>query len=121
MKKVTVICQASDRHRTLEALRSLGVLHLHHVRAPTGHDVSAARQQLVQAENVLNLLATVRPASQLSRAPTEVYSADEIIARVTHLTQRRQEITEQLASLRNEEATLAPYGDFDPALGRALA
>ena len=46
MKKLTLLCLASDRERTLERLRELGALHIEHVREPAGTDLDDLTGQM---------------------------------------------------------------------------
>ncbi|MCX7590574.1 MAG: hypothetical protein N2255_02990 [Kiritimatiellae bacterium] len=123
MKKITVICRAEDRQTALETLRSLGVLHLSHVRPPAGRDVTSVRERLKRAETVSNLLAVLphRVQQTVSQPELQALPAGDVIERAMELIQRKHEINESLTRLRAEEASLEPYGDFDPALIRTLA
>jgi len=114
MKKVTVLCVERDRDRTLEKLRELGVLHLHHVRTPEGDDVEEARRYLAHVRRALEVLPR-RSAGKPSGRP-----ADEVVAGIWEVIHRRKDLEEKLAELRHERERILPFGDFDPAAVRAL-
>ena len=43
MKRLTLLCLATDRDAALESLRELGVVHVADVRPPEGDDLDALR------------------------------------------------------------------------------
>jgi V/A-type H+-transporting ATPase subunit I len=116
MKRVTVLCLASDEEATLEHLRALGILHLAPVQLPEAPDVEAARRELTRVRRVLDVL----PA-RAAGAPAAGRPARETVEAVWALVQRRKTVDDDLEALRHERQRIEPLGAFDPAQVRALA
>ena len=121
MKKVTLLCLSDDRQATLHALRDLGVLHLTSVKAPGGHDLDAARREVARAESVLaTLRANSQPAEARGEPTPPLDDPAEIVSRVEKLLTQKQVLAERADALREEEARVLPFGNFDPASILAL-
>jgi V/A-type H+-transporting ATPase subunit I len=126
MKKTTLLCLASERDASLEALRALGVLHVVPIAPPASGDLDALRAELADAQSTQALLRAAARADR--RKPSERAAASspaatggaEVVSRARDLTQRRRALEERRDALRAEEAQAAPFGDFDPAAARAL-
>ncbi|MBN1270618.1 MAG: hypothetical protein JXB04_13595, partial [Kiritimatiellae bacterium] len=109
MKRLTVLCVASDQDRTLKTLRKLGVLHLSHVRAPEGEDLEKARTHLTYVRRALEVLP--RGAEQKPSGMPAMQVVEEIW-RVIH---RKKDLEERIEDLRHERDRIEPFGSFDPA------
>ncbi len=116
MQRVTLLCLASDREATLDALRELGVMHLEPVRPPEGKDLDAARARLAHIRSALEAL----PPAAKDQAPTGE-PADAVIEQIRSLLDEQRVRNEELEALRQERARIAPYGDFDPQALAELA
>ncbi len=115
MQKLTVLCLAGDRERSLEALRDLGVLHLVHIKRPEGEDLDQARARLTHLRRALEVLPKNKQVKATGQAGAQV------VEDVWRLIQQRKDLEEKLELLRHERQRLAPFGDFDPAAIRKLA
>ena len=56
MQRLTLLCLASEREPTVEAIRELGVVHVVPVQAPEGESLEAARAALSRGERARVLL-----------------------------------------------------------------
>ena len=56
MKRLTLLCLATDRDAALESLRELGVVHVTDRQAPEGAELEALRARLADAERALAAL-----------------------------------------------------------------
>lgn len=134
MKKVTLLCLASDTDATLEKLRGMGVLHVTHVNEPKSVELESVAKRLQKARTALTILEveaasagkkgrTSLPEADGSGSPADRCRAeiDETIENVHVLAMLRKEFSERIAALREERATIAPYGDFNPGLIDGLA
>jgi len=117
MKKLTLLCIGSERARTLEALRDLGVLHVRPVVAPAGQPLEQARNRASALENLLARL----PAAAPEGAVAPEGSPDAVADGLLDLVASQKDRDTRLESLSAEAARLAPYGDFAPADIAALA
>ena len=109
MKRLTLLCLATDRDAALESLRELGVVHVADVRPPEGEDLDALRAWLADGERALAALpAEVAPAE-------EDRPADELVAEVLAVLERRRELGDHADALRRELARYDGFGEFDLA------
>ena len=117
MKKLTLLCIGSERDRTLDALRDLGVLHVRPVVVPAGQPLEQARARVAALEDLLARLPEEAPEGAAAPEGTPEAVADAL----GRLVAEQKERDSRLESLAAEAARLAPYGDFDPADIAALA
>lgn len=115
MKSMTLLCLASEREATLEALRELGVLHLVSVRPPEGKDIEQARARLANVQRALDALPETGDAAP-SGEP-----ADLVVGRILELLDSTRKHREEMESLSQERARVEPYGSFDPQVIAELA
>ena len=128
MKKVSLLCLASDSESTLEALREMGILHLAPVTPPASAELETSQkrhEEAVAARAVLDVVATSKAAEhtppQDLQTQVNERPADAIVDRIQGLTVLRKEFVERITALRDEEKIIRPYGDYDPAVIEALA
>jgi V/A-type H+-transporting ATPase subunit I len=110
MKKVTLLCTAEDRERSLESLRELGVLHLIHVRPPQGEDVTEARQRLEGAGAALAALRRVA-GDQPRDPPPAGDDGRAVAAEVQGIVTRIKNHRDRLAALVVEAEAARPFGE----------
>ena len=122
MKKISLISLASDASATLTALHELGILHLTHVNEPKSDELESTNKQIDRISSALDILTVilsdkdkVEPSKSI-KAAAEKMPADEIVNRINHLVNLRKELSERITALREEEKTIEPYGNYDPAL-----
>jgi V/A-type H+-transporting ATPase subunit I len=115
MKKISLLCLDSTRLETLETLRSLGVLHLAHVRPPVGADLDQAKERLRRIERALELLPKKNATAPVG------FSAAEALERFWTLTGRLKELNRTRENLTKEIRRIEPFGAFDPEQVRKLA
>jgi len=108
MRQVTILCLASGRQRTLEALRELGVVHLTPVRLAESKDLDQARARLVHVQRVLDVLPV-----QSGAAPSGL-PAEAVVERIYGALNEKRDLVEDLEGYRQERRRIAPFGSFDP-------
>lgn len=122
MKKVSIIVQSKDATPTIENLRSLGVLHVEHQKAPKGKDVNAVREDVALIDRVLNILS----GEEFSKTPVSEatgkikdwkFSAKHIIDSWKRLDQ----VKEYSRALKDTISKWEVWGEFDPETIQALA
>ena len=116
MKKLTLLCLAHDRAATLEALRSLGVLHVKPAVHPAGTGLEDAREKAAGLRRLLEAL----PAAAEGAKPTG-REAFAVVAETSDLLAERKEWQDRLEALQAEIARVEMFGGFDPAEVKALA
>ena len=113
MLHVDLLCLASSKDATLEALRSLGAVHLD-LDTAQGVEVASLKGAAADAERAIRFVLKARGKKSVSEL--QVRSVDEILKLQEEITAKAAELDE----LRRTIAKYAPYGDFDPALARSL-
>jgi V/A-type H+/Na+-transporting ATPase subunit I len=122
MKKVTILCRAVDRDTTLDELQRIGVVHLSHVREPSGESLEVARHRLRDIKNTVSLLKG-HPNVKTDTEETD-YSSLSPELFVEHTLARAKRIKDQEEELgfwKRERERLEPFGAFDPSTVKALA
>lgn len=115
MKHLDLICLASDGDATLSALRDLGAVHLD-FSAASGSEVAAAKGDISDAENAVNLIRKARGKAKREELEIRERGVGEILA----LGEDRERLCSERDRLEREIKTYEPYGDFDPELARKL-
>lgn len=135
MKHLTLLCVATDRDRTLSALRELGCAHLD-LSTAASPAFQSARESLSGAERALRILSAAKAgkvpspvASDLSLSDADVVApapkldvlTKDLVAAVLGADAARQRLIDGADKLRRLVSVYAPFGDFDPALAIRLA
>jgi V/A-type H+-transporting ATPase subunit I len=120
MEKITVLCLESDRSRTLDALRDLGVLHIVAVQPPAGSDIESLRHREADTEKALAVLSAYADGATSAQKAFEI-GPSHAVETALRVSKRLSELHAQLAELAEEHASLQPFGHFDPDSARALA
>jgi V/A-type H+-transporting ATPase subunit I len=119
MKKVSLLCLAADRERTLDALCDLGVMHVTPAQPPAGPELDALRKQRAEAEKALAVLARFsdgQPAAGRKPPP-----AADLAPTVLSESRRLADMEARISELEAERTAIAPFGAFDPAAARRLS
>ena len=116
MQKVTILCTSGSRNESLNALRELGVVHVHHVHMPAGVALDKARERLAHVRRALEVLPRGHVQAQPSGRP-----ADDVVNDLWKLIHCKADEVTRIDELTHEIQRIEPYGSFDPAAVRALA
>ncbi len=112
MLHLDLLCVAAESDSTLEALRSLGAVHLD-LSSAQGADVSSAKGEAADAEKAVRFILKARGKGEAGAVKR---TAGEVLAIQKSLDCKNDE----LEDLNREIAKYENYGDFDPALARKL-
>ena len=112
MLHLDLLCVAAEVDSTLDALRSLGAVHLD-LSSAQGTEVAAAKGEAADAEKAVRFILKARGKGE---AGSVRRSALEVIAVQKSLDGKK----DLLEDLNREIAKYEPYGDFDPALAKKL-
>lgn len=112
MLHLDLLCVAAESDSTLEALRSLGAVHLD-LSSAQGADVSSAKGEAADAEKAVRFILKARGKGEAGAVKR---TAGEVLAIQKSLDGKNDE----LEDLNREIAKYENYGDFDPALARKL-
>ena len=112
MLHLDLLCVAAESDSTLEALRSLGAVHLD-LSAAQGAEVSSAKGEAADAEKAVRFILKARGKG---KPGTVRRTSSEVLAIQKALDEKK----DSLEDLNREIAKYEPYGDFDPALAKKL-
>ena len=120
MKSVTLAAPFSQKKEMLKSLRKLGLMHVSSLkRSCEASDVTDKNITVL-----MNTLSVIREEADKKKNYEQVASEgrdfEELSSRLEGLIRRRSEDIEELRRLGFAEASLAPWGDFDPAELSAL-
>jgi V/A-type H+-transporting ATPase subunit I len=115
MKRLTLLCLTADQDAALDELRSLGVVHVTDRRPPAGEELEALRARLAGAERALDALPEkpARGAAAPALADAAAVPAEDAVAEVLALLDRRDALAARGGELRRELARYAGFGEFD--------
>ncbi len=120
MKKLGLLCVASEKDVTLEALRRVGVLHVTAVTPPEGKELEAARGRVARIERALGALTLLAKAGE-KQEPAPEADPEQVVEKVSALLERRKDAAGELERIRMQRTKIEPLGDFDPASAAKLA
>ena len=112
MKRVAVLCTASSENETLDALQSLGVLHVDSANRNETASLKDAQSSFDAAAKALSILKDSGCA-----ANGKSVSSEEVLATKARI----DDLAARIADGEHAVATYAPFGEFSPNDLRALA
>ena len=116
MKHLDLVCVAQDTEKTLEALRSLGAVHLD-LASAKGAETQARKNDAAMAERAVRAIFKARKSLEygesLQKLPCDTQG-------VLALEARLDDRLAQTDALEKEIRKYEAYGDFDPDLARSL-
>ena len=113
MLHVDILCLATFKDATLEALRELGAVHLD-LDMAEGVEVTSLKGVAADVERAVRFVLKARGRKAVGEL--QIRSVEEILK----LQEAVSVKVAALDELRRTIAKYAPYGDFDPALARSL-
>jgi V/A-type H+-transporting ATPase subunit I len=117
MKRLLLLCLASEKERTLLKVRSLGAVHLD-LRPATGENFAGAKEGFMRAEMAVRcvLKAKSECGREAEAGGAVLCDTGSILAAAERLDALKSEADALKASIRK----YAQYGDFDPQLLKKL-
>lgn len=116
MKKVTILCMESLKLKTLEELRTMGVLHVIHLQSPSGSDLNFAKAEVLRVQKAIDVVPSkvkkeVQPISD---------SAPLLVDELQNLISQRKEAEDELSQMKVDLSRYEIFGDFNPSQIEAL-
>jgi V/A-type H+-transporting ATPase subunit I len=123
MKKIAIIMQQKDAKEGIEALRSLGVVHVEHQQTPEGKDTSLLQDDLSLASHALEILSEEGFAKERKGKDTDKAISDwRFTARhIIDLSKRLDHLKTYYSQLIQQINDWQAWGDFEPQSIRRLA
>ena len=113
MRHLDLVCVSSEKERTLERLRQLGVVHLD-LASASGAEVASAKGEIADAERAVRLIQKSRTKG------AEPGDRERDVGEVLAIEKDRETLVAEKERLEREIRVYEPYGDFDPQLAAAL-
>ncbi len=120
MKKISLLCLKNEQGATLEAISSLGVMHVIAEKVADSTDRQAVAARLAQLERVIDFLKNALPPEAAPPA-TDSRDGEQIFLEAWELIGRRDGLEKELENGRRQGVQLFPWGDFSPELLAGLA
>lgn len=117
MKKVTVLCLGHETDNTLEKIQALGMMHIEAGKLSDSKDRSELQGLFTNIEKAEGCLSSVKAAAS---APAASIDGKELFSKVQSLQNELAENEKKLDKYKRLCDQLAPWGEFDPAVIKAL-
>lgn len=118
MKKVSILCLATEKEDALKNIRDLGVLHVEEAPAASTADREELQKAMAAVEKSRYALAARKtPATGATGRQSD---GKKIFEQTDKLLNEFNDLEKSLESLQRVRETLAPWGDFSPELVREL-
>lgn len=113
MKKVSLICLASEKVQALEALRELGVMHVELDGKNDSADFSKSEQMLTSANRAINSITgrKGKPTAAFSKM-----SGEELVGKIEEITGTNANLVKKRDALLKDWEKLIPWGEFSSDL-----
>ncbi|MFA6568200.1 MAG: hypothetical protein WCS96_08330 [Victivallales bacterium] len=113
MKKVSLICLASEKVQALESLREIGVMHVELGTKTDSSDFSKSEQLLVSANRAINAV------SERKGKPSAAFSVmrgEELVCKIEEITGTNSNLVRKLDALVKDREKVSPWGEFSSDL-----
>ncbi len=117
MKKVSLICLASEKVHALEALRELGVMHVELDGKNDSPDFSRSEQFLTSTTKAIN---TVSGRKGKSSYAFSGMSGEELVRKIEGISETNSNLVKKLDSLVKDWDKVRPWGEFSADLLKEL-
>jgi V/A-type H+-transporting ATPase subunit I len=114
MKKITVIVQEKDADSAVTGLRTLGVLHVEHQKAPSGKDMGELQDNIALINQAIGVLSEPEFFQGKTQSSKELSDWKLIAYHIIDLRKRYEQLKEYSITLKNMISQWEPWGDFDP-------
>jgi V/A-type H+-transporting ATPase subunit I len=115
MKKITLLM--ADRHKTdnLQQLRSLGVVHIKHLRKPSSDNLRITDESISLIQNALDILRQYETKEVLRKIDWCESEVSQKVKEIISSAQKRDATRKDLQDIESELIWYKPWGGFDPA------
>lgn len=119
MKKVTLLCLASEKEASLRELRFLGAMHIVVDKLNESDDRAEMQTLLTNVEKAVRCLEA--RAGRSKEAPEHQFQPKQLFEKVSHEMSKLAVVEQEIDSLYRMEEALSPWGDFSPEIIKELA
>ena len=118
MKKVTVLATAASKAQMLEALRSMGIMHLTPLSTAATAGLNSAKNEKTKVEKALEAIPDKLPKNVAPAEPG--MSGEALVEEVQKLLAEKKDAEANFAQSTEELAEYQGFGNFDPEQAAAL-
>lgn len=116
MKKVTIFCLDSDRRKSLESLRDMGILHVTPLRNPAGNELNSAKNDVLRVQKALESI----PDAKKGPASEGTVSGEGVVEEVGKLLEKKKSAEDRLSDAESALLRYGVFGNIDPEKIKAL-
>jgi len=120
MRKVFFFIRQTQVESALDDLRALRLVHVEHIRAPQGDELSVVNEKLNLIEQARSILESVGAQQATKHTVQKPASWLESCHHLIDLRKRYDQLKEYSMTLNSGIDLWEHWGDFDPALVKAL-
>ncbi len=120
MKKITLVCLASDKETALEELRDLGVMHVVQAKQAQSEDLADVRQKKDKLQEIINILKPHRDSEERSFPEFDDKTTIELLKEAWQAVHDIQWYEENISNHDRMTEALKPWGEFDGKLVEQL-
>lgn len=122
MKKVAIIVQTKDSDATVANIRSLGMLHVEHEKAPKAQNITTLREQIELVAKATLVLSRPEFSEGADKIQQKEASDWKFIANhIIDCDKRLNQLQDYSRRLKNSISQWQEWGDFDPGAIQALS
>jgi len=111
MKKITVISLAQARENTVTQLRTLGLLHVKHVKTPEDNTASSVEDKIKSA-HIANAILQEIKSKEINENPT--IQGAELVNKTLLLQEKISQLNDRKVQVERELDELNVWGNFNP-------
>ena len=119
MKKVALLCLASEREKTLREIRYLGVLHIAVEKLRDTNDRVEMQTLFADVEKCMRCLSGRH--GNTDKVHEHQFEPRQLYEKVAYEMSKLSEVEQEIDALCRQEGPLSAWGDFSPEIIRELA
>ncbi|MBN2483210.1 MAG: hypothetical protein JXD21_03265 [Candidatus Omnitrophica bacterium] len=119
MKKITLLVSNLEREQTLSSLRRMGIVHIQHVQAPSGADISQLEEKLENIDRAQTALIPFKKENSQERN-LEKGKEDWFIKEVLALQKEQQSLESKIPRLEQQLSWYDTWGNVSSKEIQAL-
>ena len=121
MRKMDLLLYHREQAKFLDELRGLGVVHITSEQTAESSVAQELKGKAQVAQRALDALKRVQFDKNIPASMVVTEDVPRLLSRYEECDTKRERIEQEFASLSKDNATLAPWGHFDPKVVKRLA
>ena len=122
MKKATIIVQSKDSDATVASIRSLGMLHVEHEKAPKAENIATLKEQIELVSRATRILSRLEFSDATGKIQQKEANDWKFTSRhIIDCDKRLNQLQDYSRRLKGGISQWQEWGDFDPAAMQNLS